>query len=513
MIYPILSAEEAAEFVQNGFTVGVSGFTSPGCPQAVPVAIAERAKREHEAGREFKINLFSGASTSDHIDGELTRADALNFRTPYQSHPDMRKAINANAIHYNDRHLSELAQEFRYGFYGKMDIAIVEAQSITDDGELVLGTSMGNTATWLKMADKVIVEVNDQIPESILGMHDVYTPLDPPCRREIPIYTPHDRVGTPTAHVDPKKVLGVVKTSLPISKEGAFTPVDDVTAAIGRNVCAFLVAELKAGRIPKEFLPLQSGVGNIANAVLDALDKSSDIPAFEMYTEVIQDSVLELLESGKCKFASTCSMTFSSGAMTEFFEKGEALHGKVLMRPSEISNNPEVVRRLGVITMNTAIEADIYGHINSTHVSGTRLMNGVGGSGDFTRNAYIRATSPATPTSASSCARRSRRTTASAPSCPWCPILTTTRTRSTSSSPTRVSPTCAARTPYRAPTRLSRRPLIPAARVPQPRQEGPRDDEPRHRLRHAQHADSRRRYAQDRLRQVHEVIQTTNYAN
>ena len=186
MIYPILSAEEAAEFVQNGFTVGVSGFTSPGCPQAVPVAIAERAKREHEAGREFKINLFSGASTSDHIDGELTRADALNFRTPYQSHPDMRKAINANAIHYNDRHLSELAQEFRYGFYGKMDIAIVEAQSITDDGELVLGTSMGNTATWLQTADKVIVEVNDQIPETIRGMHDVYTPNDPPYRREIP---------------------------------------------------------------------------------------------------------------------------------------------------------------------------------------------------------------------------------------------------------------------------------------------------------------------------------------
>ncbi len=389
MIYPILSAEEAAEFIQNGFTVGVSGFTSPGCPQVVPVALAERAKREHEAGRPFKINLFSGASTSDHIDGELTRADALNFRAPYQSHADMRKAINANVIHYSDRHLSEMAQEFRYGFYGKMDVAIVEAQSITDDGEIVLGTSLGNTATWLQMADKVIVEVNEQIPDSVRGMHDVYLPLDPPRRREIPIYTPHDRVGSPTAHVDPKKVLGVVPTSLPISKEGAFTPVDDVTRAIGQNVCAFLVNEIKQGRIPKEFLPLQSGVGNIANAVLDALDKSDAIPPFEMYTEVIQDSVLELLESGKCTFASTCSMTFSAGAMKEFFEKGEALHNKVLMRPSEISNNPEVVRRLGVITMNTAIEADIYGHINSTHVSGTRLMNGVGGSGDFTRNAYI----------------------------------------------------------------------------------------------------------------------------
>ena len=196
-----------------------------------------------------------------------------------------------------------------------------------------------------------------------------------------------DRAGTPTAHVDPKKVLGVVKCSAPIGKESAFTPVDEVTRKIGENVCDFLVNEMKQGRIPKTFLPIQSGVGNIANAVLDALEASTDIPAFEMYTEVVQDSVLKLLESGRCKFASTCSMTFSRDAMTEFFQKPE-LHDKLLMRPSEISNNPEVIRRIGVVSMNTAIECDLYGHINSSHVSGTRLMNGIGGSGDFTRNAY-----------------------------------------------------------------------------------------------------------------------------
>ena len=59
------------------------------------------------------------------------------------------------------------------------------------------------------------------------------------------------------------------------------------------------------------------------------------------------------------------------------------------MRPSEISNNPEIIRRLGVISINAAIEADIYGNVNSTHISGTKMMNGIGGSGDFTRNAYI----------------------------------------------------------------------------------------------------------------------------
>ena len=292
MIYPILTPEEAAEFVQNGHTIGVSGFTIPGNPKKVPVAIAAKARREHEAGREFKINLFSGASTNDYTDGELSRAHALNFRAPYQSLPELRKHINAGELHYNDRHLSEMAQEFRYGYYGKMDIAIIEVQSITDEGDLILGTAVGNSPTWLKVADKVIIEMNDQIPESIRGLHDIYVPLDPPCRREIPIYSAHDRAGTVTAHVDPKKVIGVVPTSMPLGKEEAFTPVDDTTRRIGENVCAFLINEMKQGRMPKTFLPIQSGVGNIANAVLDALESSTEIPPFEMYTEVVQDNVL-----------------------------------------------------------------------------------------------------------------------------------------------------------------------------------------------------------------------------
>lgn len=388
MIYPILSPEEAADFVQNGYSIGVSGFTIPGNPKVVPAAIAAKARREHEAGREFKINLLSGASTNEPTDGELSRAQALNFRTPYQSLPEVRKHINAGEVHYNDRHLSELAQEFRYGFYGKMDIAIIEVQSITDDGEIVLGTAVGNSPTWLAKADKVIIELNEQIPETIRGLHDIYLPLDPPYRREIPIYTAHDRAGTVTAHVDPKKVLCVVKTSRPLGKDEAFTPVDDVTRRIGQNVCQFLIDEMKAGRMPKTFLPIQSGVGNIANAVLDALEASTEIPAFEMYTEVVQDSVLGLLKSGRCKFASTCSMTFSHEAMMDFFDNIDQLHDKLIMRPSEISNNPEIIRRIGVVSMNTAIEVDLYGNINSSHVGGTRLMNGIGGSGDFTRNAY-----------------------------------------------------------------------------------------------------------------------------
>jgi acyl-CoA hydrolase len=183
-------------------------------------------------------------------------------------------------------------------------------------------------------------------------------------------------------------VIGVVHTEL-LDGVHSFTAPDETSKQIGSNVVSFLVSEYLKGRLPKEFLPLQSGVGNVANAVLYDLNESKDLPSFMMYTEVIQDAVLELMKSGKCTFASTCSMTFSDETERELFQNMDFFHDKILLRPAEISNSPEVIRRLGVIAMNTALEADIFGAVNSTHVLGTKMMNGIGGSGDFTRNAYI----------------------------------------------------------------------------------------------------------------------------
>ena len=388
MAFPIITAQEAAEYVKHGDNLGISGFTAAGTPKVVPAAIAEKAEREHAAGREFKVNLFTGASTNDATDGALTRANAIDKRTPYQGSGDLRAGANKQQLNYFDLHLSELAQKIRQGTYGKIDVAIIEAQSVTDEGEIVLGTGVGNIPTLAALAEKVIVEVNDQIPAEIAGLHDIYIPLDPPYRREIPIYTSSDRIGTPVLKVDPKKIVGVVKTSASIGG-GAFSPVDEKTMRIGNFVCDFLLGEMKAGRIPKTFLPLQSGVGNIANAVLASLEANPEVPVFEMYTEVVQDAVVNLLLSGKCKFASSSSMTFSNEANKLFFDNIDKLGDRLMLRPCEISNHPEVVRRLGVISMNTAIEADIFGNVNSTHVSGVKMMNGIGGSGDFTRNAYI----------------------------------------------------------------------------------------------------------------------------
>ncbi len=388
MAYNQISAREAAEMINNGDTLGFSGFTAPGAPKFITEELAKRAEAEHEQGRPFKVNIFTGASTSDHADGVLARANAINMRAPYQNVPDLRKRINTHDVHYFDRHLSEMAQETRYGFYGKIDFAIIEAADIQPDGTVILGCGVGNIPTYAAMADKILIELNSKLPGTLLGMHDIYLPMDPPRRREIAIYSPSDRIGSPILKIDPAKVVGVVHTdSYDCVKP--FTEPDEISKQIGANVVRFLLSEYRRGGIPKEFLPLQSGVGNVANAVLYDLGESTVLPRFQMYTEVIQDAVFELLKKGKCSFASTCSMTFSDKVEEELFANMKAFHDKIVLRPAEISNNPEVIRRLGVIAMNTALEADIFGSVNSTHVLGTRMMNGIGGSGDFTRNAYI----------------------------------------------------------------------------------------------------------------------------
>ncbi|MBD5310503.1 MAG: succinate CoA transferase [Muribaculaceae bacterium] len=388
MSFPFISAEEAASHINHGDNVALSGFTASGTPKKVTKALAERARAFHAEGKPFKINLYTGASTNDFVDGNLTRADAIAQRAPYQGTPVTREAANSGAIHYYDPHLSHMTQDLRYGFIGGIDVAIVEVTEMNPTGEVILGAGLGMTPTIVRMAKKVIIEYSSYYRSSFRGFHDNYVPLDPPHRREIPIYSPTDRIGSPILQIDPDKIIGVVPSNESESVR-QFTERTDTTRAIGRNVASFLASEMKRGTIPPGFLPIQSGVGNVANAALYGLAENPDIPQFQMFTEIVQDAVLDLMKEGKCSFASTCGFAFSDETMFSFMDEIDYYRDKLLMRPSEISNNPEIVRRLGLIAMNTALECDIYGFVNSTHVNGTYVMNGIGGAGDFARNAYI----------------------------------------------------------------------------------------------------------------------------
>jgi acetyl-CoA hydrolase len=386
--YPILTPEEAAAFVKDNETIGFSGFTPAGAAKVIPTAIAEKAKAEHAAGRPFKVGVITGASTGPSLDGALAKADAIKFRTPYQSDKDLRASINSGKTHFFDMHLSLLPQYVRYGFLGEVDWAVVEAADVSVDGKVLLTTSVGAAPTFLSKAKKILIEVNARHPKELLGFHDIYEPVSPPHRRPIPICNAEDRIGTQRVWVDPKKIVGIVHSNRK-DEVRDFSPVTDVTTKIGLNVAEFLAAEIRNGHIPKCFLPIQSGVGNVANAVLGAMGEHPEIPRFQMYSEVIQDSVIELVKQDRCSFVSGVSLTVTDPVLQSMYDNLDAFRGRLLLRPQEIANNPEIVRRIGIISINTALEADIFGNINSTHVLGQKMMNGIGGSGDFTRNAYI----------------------------------------------------------------------------------------------------------------------------
>lgn len=386
--FPDLTPEEAVAQIYDGATVAFSGFTNAGAAKQVPRALAEKAMRMHEHGKPFRIRVLTGASSGASIDEPLARAEAISWRAPYQSGANLRRQINAQQVEYVDMHLSQLPGTVLAGFHGKLDYAVIEATEVTPDGRVYLTTSIGASPSYLKHADRILIEVNQKHSPRLREMSDIFLLSPPPLRNPIPLHEPLTKIGWPYAVVDPRRIVGIVHSdeedAIP-----AFSPPDEKSHRIAEHVVKFLVDEMRAGRIPPEFLPLQAGVGNIANGVMSGIGRSEDIPAFKMYTEVFQDSLIDLMEQGKLIGASTTSLTLTPDVLNRVYDNMDFFAPRIVLRPQELSNHPGVVLRLGVIALNTALEVDIYGNVNSSHVYGTDVMNGVGGSGEFTRNAYL----------------------------------------------------------------------------------------------------------------------------
>ena len=383
----VMSAEEAAALIQPGAQIGMSGFTGSGYPKAVPMALARRITDAHLRGQKFKVNVFTGASTGPELDGALAMVGGMQLRLPYQSDPITRKLINAGEMQYTDMHLSQVGQIVEYGFMGKLDLALIEVTAILEDGRVIPSTSVGNNLAWIECAEKVILEVNSAQPMELEGMHDLYSLGKPPHRDPIPLTSVCMRIGEPYLKIPMEKVIAVVRTDTP-DRSSEFKPPDENSRKIAAHIMEFLGLEVKKGRLPASLLPLQSGVGNIANAVLYGLEEGP-FDGLTAYTEVIQDGLVKLLRSGKMTCASATAFSLSPEGTADFIPKIGEFRDRIVLRPQEISNHPGIIRRLGVIAMNAMIEADIYGNVNSTHIMGSSIMNGIGGSGDFARNGFL----------------------------------------------------------------------------------------------------------------------------
>jgi succinyl-CoA:acetate CoA-transferase len=375
---------QAAELINDGDVVGISGFTRAGDAKVVLLELARRSARE---GRPIRIDLWTGASVGDEVDGVLAENGMLRRRLPFQAEGRLRKSINKGDVMFTDQHLGQTAEYVRSGSMGYPNVAIIEAVAITSDGGIVPSTSVGNSSVYAQTAETIIVELNLAQPLELEGMHDIYDPGPRPGRRAIPIMRAGDRVGDSVIRVNPDKVKAVVITNKMDDSRPLAAPDEDQKQMSG-YIIEFLEHEVKMGRLSRSLAPLQAGIGVLANAVFAGLGESS-FENLEVYSEVLQDSMFDLLDSGKLVLASGSSITCSPAKLKYVLEHIHRYRGKVVLRPQEISNHPEVIRRLGLIAINAALEVDIYGNVNSTHVMGTQMMNGIGGSGDFARNSYL----------------------------------------------------------------------------------------------------------------------------
>ena len=378
----IVSADAAAQLIRDGMTVGMSGFTRAGEAKAVPMALAERARREP-----LKITLMTGASLGNDLDKTLAEAHVLARRIPFQSDPALRKAINAGEVMFVDQHLSETVELLRSRQIPPVDIAVIEAVAINEQGGIIPTTSVGNSASFAILAPKVIIEINVNQPTGLEGMHDIYIPTHRPTREPILVVAPESRIGLPFIPIDPDKIAAIVVTGK-LDSSSTVLPPDEGTVAIAGHLTEFFLHEVGKGRLTERLQPLQARIGTIANAVLHGFT-TSPFHGLKMYSEVLQDSTFDLFDAGKLDFASGSSITLSAEKYRQVMPDLARYKQKLVLRPQEISNHPELVRRLGIIGINTALEFDIYGNVNSTHVRGTHMMNGIGGSGDFARNAYL----------------------------------------------------------------------------------------------------------------------------
>ncbi|MFC4360488.1 acetyl-CoA hydrolase/transferase C-terminal domain-containing protein [Halobium salinum] len=398
---PVVDAETAAAGIGTEDTLLTSGFGRAGYPKALPLALAA-------SDREFSLTVVSGGSVGDEIDTTLVEAGAVARRYPYQATASARDAVNDGSVAFHDRHISRLGDEVALGYLGGRNrentedgvgsgngdgtrgetVAVVEAVAV-GAGWLVPTTSVGHTPSYVQAADRIVVELNRTQPVELEALHDVYNRALPPNRGTIPLSTPGGRIGSPRVPFDPDKLEAVVETDRPDSPYEFRTPtaVDD---GIAENLAGFLAGELDRNPVFADAVNLQFGVGSLGNALMSSFaDVAFGDRDVAYFGEVIQDGLLDMLDDGVLDSASAASLALSAEGQERLFGDIERYAEQVVVRNADVSNSPALIDRFGVLAVNSALEVDVYGNANSTHLSGTHVANGIGGSGDFSRHSAL----------------------------------------------------------------------------------------------------------------------------
>jgi succinyl-CoA:acetate CoA-transferase len=373
----IMPAEAAAGLFRDGMMVATSGNPLMGYPRATFLALSERIRREGG----IRIDLLCAGPLGAEVEDILADAGGLRTRIGAIGGERLRAAINRGEVRFIEGKGCRLPLQVKRGWFGGVDLAVVEAVGLTREGQIIPSTAVYDSPEWIDAADGVIVEINLNRPPALEGLHDVYQRGDGP----IPIFgNPLERIGVPFFPVDPDKIKGIVisdRGDAP-SREGKPDRIGDV---IGGYLIDFFRSEAAAGRLGESLPPIELGVGDLAGNVMRAIGRS-DFDHFRFNLPAVTDPVMEIVRAGKVDWVSAMALRLTPEAWGMFVADLDRCKRIMVLRPLTISNAPEIIQRMGVIAINGCLEMDIQGQVNSSHLLGSKILAGIAGSYDFSRN-------------------------------------------------------------------------------------------------------------------------------
>jgi acyl-CoA hydrolase len=381
----VMDAEDAVrKFVAGSKAIAISGMTGTGYPKVVPRAMSEYVER---AGEKFDVVVYGAGTVGVDLEEYLSRI-GIRRRFPIGASAEVtRKLVNSREFEAYDMWLTEYSRWLRDDVltrrFGGIDIAIVEATGVTEEG-LVLGTSVDAIPVFIEKARGVIVELS-LVKPYMLGLHDIYVPK---INEVIPVRSVLDRIGDRVVKIPKSKVMAVVPSTID-DQRGAYSPGGDIDRRVVENIVDFLSKEASEDpNLRTDYVTLQPAAGPIASLLADRIHEIGF--SLSIWGEIASVRWLKTLNENVKAISGSAIYTLPGDERLreEFYENIDEFKDRVVLRPQAISNSPEIISRFYHINVQQAIEVDVYGQVNITYI-GDRFIVGVGGSGDHAKASYI----------------------------------------------------------------------------------------------------------------------------
>ncbi|MCG3109079.1 hypothetical protein L3N51_01369 [Metallosphaera sp. J1] len=368
-------------FLPRKGVIAFGGMSGSSVPKEFPRAMAKLL--EEDQG--YSLTLLTGGATSEEFERSVSRiARIFHRRYPFLSGGEHRNLANSNVLQFFDYGLYKFNRMIRTGGLGEVDIAVIEGTAILEDCSVIPSLSLDSSLSFVRMAKRVIVEINESKPR-LDGLHDVYMEDSP-----IPLRRVWQRIGDIKLRIPSSKIVAILLTEENDSSPGAYKSPGDAETKISDNILQFLSQEIKKGFSRELYergdLILQPGAGSLSSKLEERLSQ------FGLRVDVWAETlpVKWALHAGDyAKHVSSSALFALHGEekyLHEFYETRDFKN--VILRGQNVTNNPEVIQRLNLVSILQAINVDVYGNANISHIHG-KIYNGVGGSVDFAPNAYI----------------------------------------------------------------------------------------------------------------------------